>query len=52
MRDTLEAALLLNFKDFHDILLKAIGVKFWCDATEEAIKAYCVKHELDENVDP
>jgi len=41
MKDTLEAALLLEFRELHDILLKAIGVNFWCDATDEAIKAYC-----------
>lgn len=51
MKDTLEAALLLEFKELHDILLKAIGVNFWCDASDEAIKAYCVKHNLDENID-
>lgn len=50
MKDTLEAALLLEFKDFHDILLKAIGVKYWCDSSDEAIKAYCTKHGIDENL--
>jgi len=49
MKDTLEAALLLEFRELHDIMLKAIGVNYFCDISEEAIKEFCKKHNIDEN---
>jgi len=44
--------LLLEFKEFYDILLKAIGVKFWCDHTDEALRKFIEKHGLEGKQDP
>lgn len=47
MRDTLQAAIILEFKVFHDILIKAIALNYWCDSIDEAIKGFSIKHSFE-----